>query len=261
MAPQVELQRREPVLAVDDEELRRRLLQVADLVAAAGAEGEPLGREEQHRAGNRRLGDRGLVEVAQLPDLAVRQRPLERLVGALDPRDELADVVVLRHARRRDLLALAVEAADEPDLVEQVLGAVAREVEDPVFLADAGGVHGHFSLVVAHFWAGRADYNLPRGGARKALHKGQDTAHSRRASARPLWIASAPGPASCGGRGTGFGPAKGTGRGVPLGSSVRSGGPHSSRGRMRRRPALGRLSRRPRPGCSRTASTSRCCRT
>jgi len=72
----------------------------------------------------------------------VRERPLEGLVRALDPSDELADVVVLGDLRRRDLLALAVEAADEPDLGEQILGPVTREVEDSVFLANPRGLHG-----------------------------------------------------------------------------------------------------------------------
>ena len=68
--------------------------------AAVSAEIEPLGGEEQHRAGDRRLGDRGLVEVLELPYLGARQDALEGLVGALDLRDELRDVVVLGDAAR-----------------------------------------------------------------------------------------------------------------------------------------------------------------
>ena len=40
-----------------------------------------------------------------------------------------------------DLVALGVEAADEADLVEQVLGRVGDEVEDAVFLPDARCQH------------------------------------------------------------------------------------------------------------------------
>ena len=52
----VEVQRRQAVLAVDDQVLRPRLFQVADVVEALERiEVQPLGREQQHRAGDRRL--------------------------------------------------------------------------------------------------------------------------------------------------------------------------------------------------------------
>src|SRR3989449_9838599 len=59
---QVELQRREPVLPVDDQEFGRRLVHAADAAVAAGAESEPLGGEQQYRARDRRLRGRWLVE-------------------------------------------------------------------------------------------------------------------------------------------------------------------------------------------------------
>src|SRR5579859_1731604 len=65
----------------------------------------------------------------------------------LDMADELGDLVAFHGLLRGDLLALAVEAADEPDLGQQVLHGVGREVEHAVFLSDLGGEHG-FSLVL-----------------------------------------------------------------------------------------------------------------
>src|SRR4026207_1488008 len=99
-------------------------------VSRAG--GERRGREQQHRARNRRLRDRGLVEILELAHLGARQRALEGVVVALDLGDELRDVVVFGDAAGGDLLALAIEAADEAHLRQEILGAVADEVEDAV---------------------------------------------------------------------------------------------------------------------------------
>jgi hypothetical protein len=131
------------VLAVDDQEFRRRLADAAlATVAAAAAEVQPLGGEQEHRAGNRRLGDRGLVEVLQLAHLAARDRALEGLIVFLDLGDELRDIVVFRYPAGRDLLALAVEAADKAHLTQQLLGRVIHEVEDAVLLPDLRRLHG-----------------------------------------------------------------------------------------------------------------------
>src|SRR5204863_893898 len=127
--------------AVDDQIFRRRLGQRAVPAVAVRAEIETVGGEEQHRAGNRRLRDRGLVEVLQLLHLRARQRALEGLVVALDLGDELGDVIVGRDARRGDLLAVAVETADEPHLGHQVLSAVISEIKDAVLLADLRRLH------------------------------------------------------------------------------------------------------------------------
>src|SRR6185312_4910985 len=139
----VEVQRREAMLAVDDQKLGVRLRQVPDAVAI-GAKLELLVGVEQHRARNGRLGDRSLVEVRELAHLGTGNAALERVVGALDARDELGDVVVLRNPARRDLLALAVKAADEAHLGEQVLRPVADEIKNPVLLTDLGRVHGRW---------------------------------------------------------------------------------------------------------------------
>ena len=92
----VEVERREAMLPVDDEVLAARLLEVADAVHRADRlEREPVGREEEHRARNGRLADRGLVEVLDPGDLRLRQLALEGGVGLLDLRDEA------RRPRRR----------------------------------------------------------------------------------------------------------------------------------------------------------------
>src|SRR5688572_12065076 len=143
---QVEAQRREAVLAIDDQVLGRGLAQAAGRAVAVGAEVEALGGEQQHRAGNRRLRDRRLVEVLELAHLGARQRALEGVVVALDLGDELRDVVVFGDAAWSDLLVLAVEAADEAHLRQQVLGAVADEVKDAVLLPDLRRLHSRLSV-------------------------------------------------------------------------------------------------------------------
>ena len=136
----VEVQRREAVLAVDDQALGGRLRQVPRAVAI-GAEIQLLAGVQQHRAGDRRLRHRGFIEIGELAHLGARQAALEGAIRTLDLGDELGDIVVLRDARRRDLLALAVETADETHLRKQVLRPVRSEVEDPVLLANLCCVH------------------------------------------------------------------------------------------------------------------------
>ena len=136
----VELERGEAVLAVDDEELPLRRLEVARRFGGR-PEGQRLVREQQHGPGNRRLVDRRLVEVLDRPHLRLRHLALEGGVGPLDPRDERRDLVVLGRRLGGDLLALAVEPTDEPDLLEQLVGRVGDEVVDAVFLTDLSGEH------------------------------------------------------------------------------------------------------------------------
>ena len=114
---QVEVQRREAVLAVDDQELGRGVLQVADVLAPgrAGLELQLLAVNSSTVPGIGGWPDGHLVEVLERPHLGARELALEGLVGALDAGDELGDLVVLRDGLRGDLLALAVEAADEAD--------------------------------------------------------------------------------------------------------------------------------------------------
>ena len=64
MGALIKLQRRQPMLAVDDQEFLVRNLQMADgFIGVDRSELQLLRREQQHRAGNRRLGDGRLVEV------------------------------------------------------------------------------------------------------------------------------------------------------------------------------------------------------
>jgi hypothetical protein len=94
----VELQRREPVLAVDDQVAALRALEIPHaLVLAQRREGEALGREERDRPGDGRLADRGLVEVLDRLDLAGGELALERAVGPLDAGDEGGHLVALLH--------------------------------------------------------------------------------------------------------------------------------------------------------------------
>ena len=138
---QVELQRRQPMLAIDDQVFRRRLVQDADAAIAAGSEGQPLGGKQQHGSRDRRLRDRGFVEILELTDLAARNLALECLIGAFYLRDELCDLVILGDAPGVDFLPLAVKAADETHLRQQLLRAVANEVEDAIFLPDLSRLH------------------------------------------------------------------------------------------------------------------------
>src|SRR5690606_9681028 len=51
------------------------------------------------------------------------------------------DVVLLGHRFRRDLFAVAVEAADEADSFENLLGREGDKVEDALLLSDLGRKH------------------------------------------------------------------------------------------------------------------------
>jgi len=97
--------------------------------------------KQQHGARNRRLTDGGLVEIRDGLDLGARELALKGLVAALDPGDELGDLVLFGDLGRRDLLAFAVEPADELDLPEQVFRRIGDEVEDAVLLTDPRGKH------------------------------------------------------------------------------------------------------------------------
>ena len=133
---QVEVQGRQPVLAIDDQIFFIRLLQVADvLVAAERGEAQCFRGKKQHGAGDRRLAHRHFVEILERPHLGARELALESLVGMLDARDELRDLVVLRNRLRRDLLAFAVVAADETHLVQGLPRRAAREIKNAVLLA------------------------------------------------------------------------------------------------------------------------------
>jgi hypothetical protein len=133
----VEIEGGEAVLAVDDQVFPPGFLEVADVVELPHrVERERLCGEQQDGAGDGRLGHGRLVEVADGGDLLPRDVALERGVGALDARDEPADLVVVLDLVSGDLVAVAVEAADEAHLLEEVLGGVRDEVKHAVFLAD-----------------------------------------------------------------------------------------------------------------------------
>src|SRR5205807_8226801 len=63
-----------------------------------------------------------------------------------------------RDPRRRDLLALAVEATDKAHLRHQVLGPVADEVKDAVLLANLRRLHGR--SYVSRLPGGRTGANI-----------------------------------------------------------------------------------------------------
>ncbi len=140
----VEVERREAVLAVDDEVLATRLLEVAHVVERLyRLEAQHVGREQQHRAGDRRLAHDGVVEVADRRNLAAGQLALERRVRVLDLGDEAGDLVVRRPVVGGEaLLPLGVKPGNEANAIEQILGPVGREVKDAVFLAYLRGEHG-----------------------------------------------------------------------------------------------------------------------
>src|SRR6185437_16735261 len=85
--------------------------------------------------------DGRLVEVLDGGDLCLGEVALEGGVGALDPGDELRDVVRRIDLCRRDLPLVRIEAADELHLFQQVLGRVRHEIEDAVLLPNLGGEH------------------------------------------------------------------------------------------------------------------------
>jgi hypothetical protein len=101
-----------------------------------------VAREQQHRAGDGRLADRRLVVVLDGGDLRARQLALEGGVGPLDLADEGGHlVVVARLFGREAAFSLGVEARDEADALEQILGRVSGEIEDAVLLAYLGREH------------------------------------------------------------------------------------------------------------------------
>src|SRR5581483_1890521 len=143
VGPAIEVQGGEAVLAVDDEVLAARVLQVAHVLEAAHRrERERLRGEQEDRAGNGRLARRRFVEISDRGDLRARKRSLERRVAALDARDELPDVVAFLDFLGRDLVALGVEAADEADALEEIVRRTRDEIEDAVLLPHLGREHG-----------------------------------------------------------------------------------------------------------------------
>ena len=140
------MQRREPVLAVDDEVLALRLLEVADVGERLdGLEPQRVRREEQDGARDRRLADRRVVEVLDRTHLRPGHFPLKGRIGALDLPDEVRDVVVLLGLVGDDApFALGVKARDESHPVKEVLRRVGGEIEDAVLLAYLRGKHGEW---------------------------------------------------------------------------------------------------------------------
>src|ERR1044071_133097 len=136
-----EVERREPVLAVDDQKFSLGLAQKTDRIRAVlTAKAQHLVGEEQDRAGDKRLADGGLVKIDDLADLPPVQHALEGLLGVLDAGDEARDLVVAGVVGR-DLLALEIVAAGKAHAVEQ-LGSLHRaEVKGSLFLDNARREH------------------------------------------------------------------------------------------------------------------------
>ena len=131
----VELQRREPMLPIDDQEFLLRRLQFADRTSfIQRLEAQLLRRKQQDCAGDRRLRDCRLVEIANLFHFRARKLPLKCFFVALDAGDELRHVIVFSGFLGRDRSFLAVEAADEPHLFQQFFRWISREVKNRVLL-------------------------------------------------------------------------------------------------------------------------------
>jgi hypothetical protein len=142
---QVEVQAREAVLAVDDQEVAARFDQVAGAFhAGERLEVELLGGEQEDCARDHRLPRLVAVEVFDLLHLPAVQRALEGLAVLLDRLHVALDFVeflLAAEVAADGLAAIAIEARDEADLAEQILGRVADEVELRLLLAHAQGEH------------------------------------------------------------------------------------------------------------------------
>src|SRR6185295_17719665 len=150
----IELQGCQAMLAIDDEILPAGFLQVAHVLKCPHrTEVQPLGCEQQDGPGNGWLAHRRFVEVLDGPNLGAPELPLKGLIVALDLGDELGNLIVIGHFRRRDLLALAIEAAHEADFAQQVFGRVGDEVEQTVLLTNLRGEHRYLIRMVKASWA------------------------------------------------------------------------------------------------------------
>src|SRR6266404_1419887 len=135
MSAFIEVQCRQAMLAVDDQELLIRILQLANgLVAILRLETQLLRGKKQYGSGYRRLADRRFIEITNRLDLGARDHSLECFFAPLDPPDKLRHVVLFGYLLRLDFLALVVKSADEPHLAEQLLGGVCREIKHRIFL-------------------------------------------------------------------------------------------------------------------------------
>ena len=125
MFGEIKLQRRQPVLTVDDQKLGGRILQLADrLLPFERAKIEHVAGKQQNCAWDRRLRDRHFVEILERAHLSARKLPLKGGVGAFNAGDELGDFIVLRHRLRRNLLILVVITADKSHFAEDFLRRV-----------------------------------------------------------------------------------------------------------------------------------------
>src|SRR2546427_11844136 len=88
----IEVESREPVLAIDDQEAGLRNLQIAyRLVLPQRPELQYVFGQEKNSAGDGGVGLGGLVKVDDLPDLAPAHQTLERLYSWLAGPDECPD--------------------------------------------------------------------------------------------------------------------------------------------------------------------------
>src|SRR5216684_2312796 len=121
----VEIQRRQAVLAVDDQELFFRLLQMTDgRIAIQGLEPQPLGSKQQDSSRNWRLADRSFIEIPNRPDFRAGEPALKGLFASFNAGNELRHVIFRRQLLGLDFLALVVKATDETYLRQKFLGRV-----------------------------------------------------------------------------------------------------------------------------------------
>src|SRR5262245_18224351 len=131
------------MLAVDDQVLAERFLEIADVFKGADrVEAQGLGRKKEYGSGNRRLGHGRLVKIFNGRDFLHGKLALKSLVRPLDPGDEAPDFVPLGDLLSNDLFIFAVEAADEPHLFEEILRWIGNEVKNAVFLSNLCSQHG-----------------------------------------------------------------------------------------------------------------------
>src|SRR6266850_2257668 len=126
----VKIQRRQTVLAVDDQELFFRLLQMADgPISIQGLEPQPLRSKQQDSSRNWRLADRSFIEIPNRPHFRAGEAALKSLFAVFDSGYELRHVIFRWQLLGLDLLALIVKATDETHLRQKLFGRVRCEIE------------------------------------------------------------------------------------------------------------------------------------
>src|SRR5262249_49771622 len=135
------IQAGKPVLAIDNQKSRLRILQIADrLKVSERPKFQDIFGKEQNAPWYCRLCFCGLVEVHDIANFSTARQPLKRFLAAFHFSYELRDRII-GIGVRLDRLALEVKPAGESDAVEDVLGLERNKIEDAVLLTDARREH------------------------------------------------------------------------------------------------------------------------